>query len=347
MRERPQRFAPRVTVALIASVREEPFLPTPPKPYVIAIEEHYADPAVTARGDGRARGGPFAALGPRLNDLGQLRLDEMDAAGIDMQVISHAPSPIQQLDAKESRELATATNDRLHDAVDRNPERFAGFAALPTPDPLAAADELERTVSRLGFKGAMIHGRTREEFHDGKKYWPIYARAEHLDVPIYIHPGPPHPAMVEAYYGDYLTDFPGLNSAAWGFTIDTANQVVRMILSGLFDAHPNLKIIIGHMGESIPFLVDRIDEALSRQGNTPISFKDTFVKHFYITTSGHFSTPALLCAMLEMGIDRILFSVDWPFVENEPGMRWMTTLPLSADDKEKMFNGNARRLLKI
>jgi predicted TIM-barrel fold metal-dependent hydrolase len=322
-------------------------LPNPPKPYVIAIEEHYADPAVLARGDGAGRAGPLAGLAPRLNDLGQLRLREMDSAGIDLQVISHAPSPLQQLDPVESRALATATNDRLHDAIDRNPERFAGFAALPTPDPQAAADELERTVTRLGFKGAMIHGRSHEEFHDGQKYWPIYERAQRLDVPIYIHPGPPHPAMVAAYYGDYLDDFPSLNSAAWGFTIDTANQVVRMILSGLFDAYPDLKIIIGHMGETLPFLVDRIDEALSRPGNKPINFKDTFVKHFYITTSGHFSTPALLCALLEMGIDRILFSVDWPFVENEPGMKWMETVPLSAEDKEKVFSGNARRLLRI
>jgi predicted TIM-barrel fold metal-dependent hydrolase len=315
------------------------------KPYVIAIEEHYADPAVMARGNSPGRAD--ATLAPRLNDLGELRLREMDSAGIDMQVISHAPSPLQQLDARESRELATATNDRLHDAIDRNPERFAGFAALPTADPRAAADELERTVSRLGFKGGMIHGRTRDEFHDARKYWPIYERAQQLDVPIYIHPGPPHPAMVAAYYGDYLNDFPSLNSAAWGFTIDTANQVVRMILSGLFDAHPNLKIIIGDMGESIPYLVDRIDEALSRPGNKPINFKDTFLEHFYITTSGHFSTPALLCAMLEMGIERILFSVDWPFVENEPGTRWMATLPLSAVDKVKMLSGNARRLLKM
>ena len=326
-------------------MREDDLLPTSAKPYVIAIEEHYSDPAVTARGKGPARA--VATLESRLNDLGELRLREMDSAGIDLQVISHAPSPLQQLDAKDSRELATATNDRLHDAIDRNPERFAGFAALPTADPRAAADELERTVTRLGFKGGMIHGRTREEFHDGKKFWPIYERAQHLDVPIYIHPGPPHPARVQAYYGDYLNDFPSLNSAAWGFTIDTANQVVRMILSGLFDAYPQLKIIIGHMGESIPYLVDRIDEALSRPGNKPVAFKDTFLDHFYITTSGHFSTPALLCAMLEMGIHRILFSVDWPFVENEPGMRWMETVPLSAEDKEKVFSGNARRILKI
>jgi 2,3-dihydroxybenzoate decarboxylase len=120
-----------------------------------------------------------------------------------------------------------------------------------------------------------------------------------------------------------------------------------MILSGLFDAYPNLKIIVGHMGEGLPFLVDRIDEALKRPGNKPISFKEVFASHFYITTSGHFSTPALLCALLELGIDRILFSVDWPFVENEPGMKWMETVPLSAEDKEKMFNRNARKLLRL
>jgi 2,3-dihydroxybenzoate decarboxylase len=320
--------------------------PAGPRPYVIALEEHYADPAIVARGGGVGRGG-LAELAPKLNDLGALRLGEMDAAGIDFQVISHAPSALQQLDATESRALAAAANDRLHDAVDRNPERFAAFAALPTADPEAAADELERTVTRLGFKGAMIHGRTHEEFHDAPRYWPIYARAERLDVPIYIHPGPPHPQMAAAYYQDYLPRFPGLSGAAWGFTIDTANQVVRLILSGLFDAHPRLQLIIGHMGETIPFLVDRIDEALKRPGNDPIRFKDLFLAHFHVTTSGHFSTPALLCTLLEMGIDRILFSVDWPFVDNLPGTQWMATVPLSDADKEKLLNGNARRLLKL
>jgi predicted TIM-barrel fold metal-dependent hydrolase len=320
-----------------------------PKPFVIAIEEHYSDPQVMARanGQGGRRSPAMGNILPRLNDLGEGRLKEMDSAGIDMQVISHAPSPIQQLQPAEARQLAVETNDRLHDAVDRNPERFGAFAALPTPDPAAAADELERTVTRLGFKGAMIHGRSHEEFHDLQKFWPIYERAQYLDVPIYIHPGPPHPAMVQAYYADYLADFPSLNSAAWGFTIDTANQVVRLLLSGLFDAYPRLKIIVGHMGEGIPFLVDRIHEAINRPGNRNVNFKETFCNNFYITTSGHFSTPALLCAVLEMGIDHILFSVDYPYVENAPGMRWMETVPLSAEDKEKMFNGNARRLLRI
>ena len=321
-------------------------MPTSAKPYVIALEEHYADPAAMAPGNGGRRRTDDVLT--KLTDLGELRLREMDSAGIDLQVISHAPSSIQQLAPAESRQLASAANDRLHDAVDRNPDRFAAFAALPTPDPKAAADELERTVTRLGFKGAMIHGRSHEEFHDLKKFWPIYERAQYLDVPIYIHPGPPHPGMVQAYYADYLNDFPGLNSASWGYTIDTATQVLRMILSGVFEAYPNLKFIVGHMGEALPFLVDRVDESLNRPGfGKPIAFKALFLKHFWITTSGHFSTPALLCALLEMGIDRILFSVDWPFVDNLPGMQWMETVPLSADDKEKMFNANARGLLKL
>ncbi len=317
------------------------------KTYVIALEEHYADPAVLARADGDSVGRRLPGLLSRLTDLGEVRLGEMDAAGIDFQVLSHAPSPIQQISAGESRQLALEANDRLHDAVDRNPERFAAFAALPTPDPQAAADELERTVTRLGFKGAMIHGRSHEEFHDLQKFWPIFERAQYLDVPIYIHPGPPHPAVVKAYWADYLADYPMLNCAAWGFTVDTANQVVRMVLSGLFEAYPNLKIIIGHMGEGLPFLVDRIDESLNRPGGKSIAFKDIFTRNFWITTSGHFSTPALMCALLELGIDRILFSVDWPYVENLPGMQWMETLPLSAEDREKMLNGNARRLLKL
>jgi predicted TIM-barrel fold metal-dependent hydrolase len=314
-----------------------------PRPYVIALEEHYSDPVVSPR----APVGPVANLVDRLENLAEGRLAAMDAAGIDFQVLSHVPSRIQQVEPGEAVGLATGANDRLHAIVDRNPERFAAFAALPTPDPHAAARELDRTVTQLGFKGAMIHGRSQERFHDDKRFWPIFERAQALDVPIYLHPGPPHPAMIDAYYHDYLADFPWLNSAAWGYTIDTSNQVLRLILSGLFESFPKLSIILGHMGEGLPFLVDRIDEALNRPGNKPVHFKETFCRNFYITTSGHFSTPALLCAVLEMGIDRILFSIDYPFVENEPGMRWMETVPLSAEDKNKMFNGNARRLLKF
>jgi predicted TIM-barrel fold metal-dependent hydrolase len=319
------------------------------KPFVIALEEHYADPVLQAAGPQAGGGGrsPMASIFERLPDLGEGRLREMDEAGIDVHVLSHVPSPVQQLNPESAVELAVGANDRLAEAVARHPDRFAAFAALPTPDPDAAAEELERCVTKLGFKGAMIHGRSQGAFHDDKRFHPIYAKAVELDVPIYLHPGPPHPAVVEAYYQDYVADFPWLTSAAWGYTIDTANQAMRMILSGLFREFPGLKMILGHLGEGLPFLLDRMDEAFKREGSKPMEFKQTFCDHFYVTTSGFFSTPALLCSILQLGIDRILFSVDWPFVENLPGMRWMEGLPLSDEDKEKMFNGNARRLLKM
>lgn len=322
------------------------------KPFVIALEEHYSDPEVLAQGSspprGAAGGGAFATIFPRLNDLETVRLQQMDEAGIDVQVLSHIASPVQQLNSEAAVELAVGANNRLSVAIAEHPDRFAGFAALPTPDPDAAADELERTVTELGFKGAMIHGRSQDSFHDDKKFWPIFERAETLDVPIYLHPGPPHPAVMEAYYQDFVPDFPWLTSAAWGYTIDTANQAMRLVLSGLFERYPNLKIILGHLGEGLPFLLDRMDEAFKRGGSRrTIEFKKAFCDHFYVTTSGNFSTPALLCTILEMGIDRVLFSVDWPFVENLPGMQWMETVPLSEEDKQKMFNGNARKLLKM
>jgi 2,3-dihydroxybenzoate decarboxylase len=318
------------------------------KPFVIALEEHYYDRVVaTVQAEGRViPAGQRGGVMDRLQDVDELRLEEMDGAGIDIQVLSHAPSPIQQLPPDQAIPLATDTNNRLLETVKTRPDRFAGFGALPTSDPKAATAELERVVKELGFKGAMIHGRTQGKFHDDERFWPIFEKAQELDVPIYIHPGPPHPAVAEAYYADYLDRFPGLNSAAWGFTIDTANQALRLILSGLFDAFPRLKLILGHLGEGLPFMVDRIDESLNRGANK-VRFKDLFCEHFWITTSGHFSTPALLCSILELGIDRVLFSVDYPYVESLPGMKWMETVPLSREDREKMFNGNARRLLKM
>jgi 2,3-dihydroxybenzoate decarboxylase len=321
------------------------------KPLVIAIEEHYADAEINAAQAAAAGpgGGQAARMGnvfDRLVDLHGERLRDMDESGIDIQVLSHAPSILQNLNAETSVELAIGANNRLREAVTQQPDRFSAFASLPTPDPIAAADELERAVTELGFKGAMLHGRTHGAYHDDRRFWPIYERAQALDVPIYIHPGPPNPAMAEAFYGDYLQDFPWLNSAAWGYTIDTANQAMRMILSGLFEEYPGLKVILGHLGEGLPFLLDRMDEALNR-GARAVAFKKTFCDHFYVTTSGFFSTPALLCTILQVGIDRVLFSVDWPFVENAPGVKWMDTVPLSDEDKEKLFNGNARRLLKM
>jgi 2,3-dihydroxybenzoate decarboxylase len=312
---------------------------------VVALEEHYWDPEIAKHytgGEGRS-----PQLRKRLDDLGDLRLQEMDEAGIDLQVISQGNPGVQRMDAATAVPLARHANDGLYEIISARPERFAGFATLPTPDPEAAADELERTVTELGFKGAMVNGPTNGVFFDDRRFWPICQRAEKLDVPIYLHPAAPHPAVVEAYYRDYLADFPALQSAAWGFTVDTATQAIRLILSRVFEAYPNLKIILGHMGEALPFALWRIDYGLGRPGNKPIDFRDVFCKHFYITTSGHFSTPALTCCLMELGIDRVLFSVDYPFVENPPSTQWMEHVPLSLEDKEKILNGNAARLLRL
>jgi predicted TIM-barrel fold metal-dependent hydrolase len=312
------------------------------KPYVIALEEHYQDAEVQAQ----TRASIPAPISERLDDLGQLRLREMDEAGIDFQVLSHSIPGLQGVDAAAGVPLARRANDRLAEAVRAHPDRFGAFAALPTADPRAAADELERTVTKLGFKGAMVNGMTAGVFHDDERFWPIYERAQALDVPIYIHPAVPHPAVVEAYYKGYVEKHPGLLRAGWGFTVETATQGIRFVLSGVFDAYPGLKIIIGHLGEGLPFYLWRISHGL-RASMSAKSFREVFCEHFYITTSGFFSDPALLCCMMETGIDRILFSVDYPFADNPPATQWTETLPICAEDKEKLLNGNARRLLKL
>jgi 2,3-dihydroxybenzoate decarboxylase len=318
----------------------------PTKPRVIALEEHYLDPEVKPHITGRdeTRQPQVAA---RLDDVGQGRIADMDAAGIDVQVLSHGAPSVQRLDAELAVRLARSANDRLHDVVRGRPDRFAGFAMLPTADPKAAADELERAVTRLGFKGAMVHGLTGGLFLDDKRFWPIFERAEALDVPLYMHPAVPHPAVIDAYYKDYVEKYPNILRAAWGFTVETATQGIRLVLSNVFDSYPRLKIILGHLGEGLPFLLWRINMALVRDGAGPNWFRDTFCEHFYITTSGFFSDPALLCCMMEMGVDRILFSVDYPFVENSPGTAWMERVSLSAEDKAKILNGNAKRLLRM
>jgi len=313
---------------------------------VIAIEEHYWDRELTSH-----YSGPEAGRGnetdQRLYDLGELRLKEMDDAGIDVQVISHGAPSTQKLGLDVAVELTATVNDRLAKVCAAKPDRFAAFAALPTVDPQAAADELERTVSEHGFKGAMIHGLANGEFVDGKKFWPIFARAEKLDVPIYLHPSLPNAKVTEIYYQDYAKDFPLVVRPAWGYTVETATQAIRLVLSGIFDEHPNLKIILGHFGETLPFLLWRIDAALRRPGQKPMSFRDIFCKNFYVTTSGFFSDPALLCCVMEMSVDRILFAVDWPFVMNDPATQWIANIPLSDADKAKIMSGNAKRLLKL
>jgi predicted TIM-barrel fold metal-dependent hydrolase len=318
----------------------------PAKPQVITLEEHYQDPdVVRAYAPEDARQAP--AIAERLNDVADLRIKEMDAAGIDLQVLSHGNPGLQVMDAESAVRLARIANDRLAGTVAAHPDRFAAFAALPTPDPKAAADELERAVTKLGFKGALINGPTRGVFFDDKRFWPIFERAAALDVPIYLHPAVPQKPVIDAYYKDYVQDWPSILRAAWGFTVETATQGVRMVLSGVFDAHPGLKIILGHLGEGLPFLLWRINMGFAREAKEGRGFREVFCEHFWITTSGFWSDPALMCCVQEMGVDRIMFSVDYPFAPNQPATEWLHKIPLCAEDKAKIASGNARRLLRL
>jgi len=314
------------------------------KPRVIALEEHYTDAEVTSQLAPADRFGPPPVI-KAMEDVAEQRIKAMDEAGVDVQVLSLSAPSLQKFDPEKAVALAPGVNDRLHAAVRAHPDRLAAFAALPTPDPKGAADELERTVTKLGFKGAMIHGLTNGEFIDLKKYWPIFERAEALDVPIYLHPSMPDPSVIDRYYKDYAKDFPAILTAGWGFTVETATAGIRMVLSGVFDAYPNLKIVLGHLGEGLPFLLWRMDQAFSRDGK--VNFRKAFSDHFYITTSGNFSNPALLCSVMELGADRILFSVDYPFVDQKPGTRWMEGIPLCEEDRVKILSGNAEKLLKM
>jgi predicted TIM-barrel fold metal-dependent hydrolase len=316
------------------------------KPRIVALEEHYIDLDLAPLLYG-TRHDNLSEVEKRLLDFGGLRLQEMDDAGIDLQVLSHGAPGCQQLDLETAVRMSRQTNDRLHLVVQGNPARFAAFGILPTPDPAAAADELERVVTRLGFKGAMLHGLTHGRFIDDKQFWPIFERAEALDVPLYLHPAYPSPAVAEVYYNDYSREFPELLGPALGFTVETATQGVRLVLSGVFEKYPRLKFIIGHLGEGLPYLLWRIDQSLSRPGNSRMAFRETFCKHFWLTTSGNFSDSALACAITEMGVNRILFSVDWPYVDNRLGTQWLSSSALSEEDKSKIFAGNAASLLKL
>jgi predicted TIM-barrel fold metal-dependent hydrolase len=313
---------------------------------VVALEEHYADAELTSTFDA-ADAAKSPSIRDRLDDVGELRLREMDRAGIDLQVLAHNSPATQHLEARRAVPIARGVNDRLHRIVCSRPDRFAAFAALPTDDPVAAADELERVVTKLSFKGAMLHGRSRGEWFDHARFLPIFKRAAALDVPIYLHPSSPHEDVVRAYYADYAPDHPMLVRAAWGYTVETATQAIRLVLSNVFEKCPNLKIVLGHLGETLPFLLERIDESLSRNPKFGRSFRKEFCSHFDVTTSGNFSTPALLCSIMEIGIDRVLFSVDWPYVDNQKAVEWMDRVPLSHEDKDKILFGNAKRLLRL
>ncbi len=318
---------------------------------VISLEDHFWTPEI-ARAIGALRNPDTDAGGPletNLLDLGERRLASMDACGIDLQVISHTTPGVQHLDADTAIPLAREANDALARAVAEHPDRFAGFATLPTSAPEAAADELERAVTELGFRGAMVNGHTRGRFLDDPAFDVLLARFERLGVPLYLHPAEPVPAVREAYYDGFapaVTWF--LSAAAFGWHAETGLHVLRMVMSGVFDRHPDLQVVIGHMGEMLPFMLARVDDNLPPKVTGLDRLPSEYIlANVHITTSGLFTVPPLLCALMVFGADRVLFSVDWPYAPNEDGRALLETAPLAPDDLERLAHGNAERLLGL
>jgi predicted TIM-barrel fold metal-dependent hydrolase len=319
----------------------------------ITLEEHYASQAFL-EGPGRDLKGQAESFGytrvlEQLCDLEEGRIADMDAAGIDVQVLSLTSPGVEQLDANEAVALARDENDRLADAVRRHPSRFAGFAALPTPAPDTAADELERMVREHGFEGAMINGHTRGRYLDDEFFWPILERAEALEVPIYLHPTPPPQAVIEASYtGNYAPEVAGgLATGAWGWHIETATHVIRLILSGAFDRYPRLQLVIGHMGEGLPFMMPRLEVALSHVTKLDRPIGAYFLENLNYTFSGFNWTPTFLSLLLQVGVDRIMFSADYPYGSMEQARTFLDQLPVSPADEGRIAHGNAERLLRL
>ena len=283
-----------------------------------------------------------------ITDLGARRLADMDAAGIGMQLLLLSSPGVQIFDRAEACELSVLANDRLAAAIAGHPARFAGLAAIPPQDPEFAAAELERAVGRLGLRGAVINSHTRGEYLDAPKFEPILATAERLDVPIYIHPRAPSPAMVRPYLDH------GLPGAVWGYAVEVSLHALRLIFSGTLDRHPRLRLVIGHMGEGIPFFLDRIDTHYangagrgfgSRSLDRPPS--EYFKSHFHITTSGMNWAPALRLAIETLGIERVLFAADYPFEDARAAVERISAFALSDGDREKIEVGNACRVFGI
>ena len=329
---------------------------------IITFEEHLTDPVLNPAvsklliedapyyGYVLGKGLPYYPDFNLYADIGELRIADMDKYGIDMQVFS---APIQNgyMPGKEAEPFVKSLNDRMADAINKHPDRFKGFAALPWSDPDLSAKELERAVKELGLSGAMLAGRPVREslFLDDPMFDPILAKAEELNVPIYVHPGAPAPEVQNAYYarlGDELSA--RLSLFGWGWHNEAGIQVLRMVLAGVFDKHPNLQVISGHWGEFVPFYLSRLDQALPQKcTGLSTTITEAYAQHVYVTPSGIFDYPQLQFCISVLGAERILYSVDFPLIPHDGAREFIENAPISAADKEKIAFGNAEKLLNL
>jgi uncharacterized protein len=321
----------------------------------ITVEEHFSPPGFL---DGPGwqlkdhtlkRGAIGATIIEQLDDVGDKRLAAMDAAGIDMQVLSLNAPGTELLDAAEALAVSRDTNAFLADAVKKHPARFAAFAALPTMVPDKAAEELDRTVRQSGFKGTMINGHVRGRYLDDKFFWPIFECAETLNVPIYMHPARPPQAVVDASYGGFAPEVSFVFAGSgWGWHIETAVHVIRLILGGVFDRFPKLQVVVGHLGEGLPFMQPRLERnfppALTKLQRP---FGDYLRQNVHYTFGG-FNFPAtFLDLLLEVGAERIMFSADHPWGSMAQAHAFLQQLPVSAADRERIAHGNAEKLFGL
>jgi predicted TIM-barrel fold metal-dependent hydrolase len=328
---------------------------------IVALEEHFTVPRIVAgiSPDAVARRGfptdpnflwAQTIKRAELADLGDARLADMDASGITTQVLSVAGPGADLVPGQPGIDLARAYNDALAEACAHHPTRFRGFAHLPLLEPEAAAEELHRTATQLGFHGVLVNGATDGRFLDDPRFEPVLAQAEKENLPIYLHPGIPTEPVRAAYYDGLPGNFSfTLALSAWGWHADTAIHTLRLALSGALDRHPGLKIVIGHMGEAIPFMLDRIDETTAATAKVHLkrSVRQTILDQVWITTSGFFTMVPFMAALMSFGADRIMFSVDYPFASNARARAFLDALPVSAADRAKIAHGNADRLLRL
>ena len=323
---------------------------------IIALEEHYTTPEIN---DAWAKLAPQfqdvsnKMFGPgkdeiekRLQDLAPTRLDAMDKSGVDVQVLSLTTPGTQNMEAAQAVELARAANDVAARAVGAHPDRFQAFATLPTPAPEEAAHELERAIGELGMQGAMLCGRTREINMDDARYFPIYQAAARLGAPLYVHPQGPVEGVRDAYYAGFGELDPMFATAGIGWHYETGIQILRLVLSGVFDRLPDLQIITGHWGEVVLFYLERIDRMSRAAKNLERPVADYFRTNVSVTPSGIWSERYLAWAIEVLGVERILYSTDYPYVfsgDDKP-RRFLENAKLSDEDKTKIASGNWERL---
>ena len=315
----------------------------------IALEEHFALPEA---GDANYNIQPTPEFPLQMQDMGSGRIAEMDRGGVELCILSHTAPGIQaKLNTSEAIAASRRWNDYLAEHIAKYPKRLKGFAALPMQDPQAASQELTRCVKDLGFCGALVNGFSQvgvadsAVFYDLPQYRPFWATVQQLDVPFYLHPRAPLATRQQAYEGH-----PWIAGSSWGYAVETSIHALRLMGSGLFDEYPKLKVILGHLGEGVPFGIWRVDHRISKLGlrtKAKRSMGQYLRENFYVTTSGNFRTQALTDVMLEIGTDRVLYSVDYPYEDMGEATDWFDHAPVAEADRVKIARGNAQKLFRL